>query len=200
MVRAFVAAFRACGGTGDAPVDGFLARQGRRFDEILDELGLPPEMWERFVGESRARAGGVVVFPGVTSLLGRLQARGLPLAVFTAKDRLRTDELLELLGLRQRFDAVVTATDGLPPKPAPHGVWAILERLGVPAARAFLVGDAEADVQAAVAAGVRAIGAGWGIGAPQALLDVGACAIASTPGQVDGLVMALQRTRPATAR
>lgn len=142
MVAAFAAAFRRTVGAGPAPVGEFLALQGKRFDEILAALGLPVAMWEPFIEESRLRVDSVPVIPGVQALLERLVAGGYQLALLTGKDRGRTDELLAALGLSAFFSAVVTSTDGLPTKPAPDAVWAILELLECDPRRACLVGDA----------------------------------------------------------
>lgn len=185
MVAAFAAAFRRTVGAGPAPVGEFLALQGKRFDEILAALGLPVAMWEPFIEESRLRVNSVPVIPGVQALLERLVAGGYQLALLTGKDRGRTDELLAALGLSAFFSAVVTSTDGLPTKPAPDAVWAILELLGCDPRRACMVGDAPADIEAATAAGIYAIGVGWGIGSAAALSQAGAIAVLTSPDDLD---------------
>jgi HAD superfamily hydrolase (TIGR01509 family) len=138
-------------------------------------------MWEPFIEESRLRVESVPVMPGVPALLERLVAGGHKLALLTGKDRSRTDELLAALGLSGFFSAVVTSTDGLPTKPAPDAVWAILELLECDPRRACMVGDAPVDIEAATAAGIYAIGVSWGIGSAAALSQAGAIAVLTSP-------------------
>jgi phosphoglycolate phosphatase-like HAD superfamily hydrolase len=57
---------------------------------------------------------------------------------------------------------VVTGDDALRPKPAPDGILAACKALRVPPNEAAYVGDAPNDMQAATAAGVLAVLAGWG--------------------------------------
>jgi phosphoglycolate phosphatase len=68
--------------------------------------------------------------------------------------------LVEHLGLGDIFDAIASALDKVPPKPAPDILRLCLERAGVEAARAVYVGDSRIDREAAERAGVHFIGVG----------------------------------------
>ena len=62
--------------------------------------------------------------------------------------------VLEKLGIRQHFSAVLTSADA-PPKPDPAMILLALEKLGVAAGGAVFVGDNEEDRQAGEGAGVK---------------------------------------------
>lgn len=93
------------------------------------------------------------VFPGVTEALGVLAGLGAKLSVCTNK---RTDlsvQLLEVLGLAQRFSAIVGADAVTDRKPHPDHYRAAVTRAGGVVRRSLMVGDTAADVAAARGAG-----------------------------------------------
>ncbi len=102
------------------------------------------------------------LFPGGDMLLDALEAARIPWGIVTNKPGWLTDPLLDALGLAARASVVVSG-DTLPEKkPHPAPLWLAAERLAVaPAAIAYL-GDAERDMVAARAAGMRAVAATWG--------------------------------------
>jgi len=101
-------------------------------------------------------------YPGVVETLVGLRQLGLPLAVGTNKPYRATIDILEALGLRGYFDAVIGG-DTLPErKPHPAPILAALSRLGIAPEVALMVGDNYHDVQAAQAAGVRAFAVTYG--------------------------------------
>ncbi|HEY8565461.1 MAG TPA: phosphoglycolate phosphatase [Beijerinckiaceae bacterium] len=109
------------------------------------------------------------VYPGVRDTLQELRGEGLHLAVVTNKPEAATRIVLEALGLDAFLDAVIGG-DTLPQrKPDPAPLHEALRRLGVGPDRAVMVGDNHHDVNAARAAGVRAIVVGYGYahGAPE---------------------------------
>lgn len=96
-------------------------------------------------------------FSGVVETLGVLRQQGLRLGICTNKPIIATQRLLEDLGLRQLVDAVVGGDSFPSRKPSPEPLLGLLAMLGVPAARAVMVGDNEHDVAAARAAGVAKV-------------------------------------------
>lgn len=101
-------------------------------------------------------------YPGVVETLAGLRQLGLPLAVVTNKPYGATIDILETLGLRAYFDAVIGG-DTLPErKPHPAPILAALSHLGIEPEAALMVGDNYHDVQAAQAAGVRAVAVTYG--------------------------------------
>jgi phosphoglycolate phosphatase-like HAD superfamily hydrolase len=119
---------------------------------------LPVELHDRAMAMGRAlpmeamidRMG---VFDGVVEFLDLLDGRGVRGAVLTnGGDGSRY--VLETKGLLHRFAQVVTADDGVAPKPDPEGLNRILAVQSVTPDRALFLGDSPTDQGAADAAGV----------------------------------------------
>lgn len=82
-----------------------------------------------------------------------------PVGLVTNGQRTNQRTKLETLGIADRFDASVFAGDDTPAKPDPRPFRSVLERLDVPAAGAYYVGNSLAhDVVGAKSVG---LGAGW---------------------------------------
>jgi phosphoglycolate phosphatase len=106
-------------------------------------------------------------FEGIPELLERLEQRGIAWGVVTNKPGWLTEPLLEALGLRVRARALVSG-DTLPErKPHPRPLLYAAEQLTVPPRECVYVGDAERDVLAAHAAGMRAVVACFGYIGPE---------------------------------
>ena len=101
-------------------------------------------------------------YPGVVELLDHLAAEGWRLGICTNKPERFAEGLMRSLGLRERFGALVGA-DTLPVrKPDPRPLFETLERLGVAADRAVMLGDTETDLKTARAAGLPVALASFG--------------------------------------
>jgi len=103
-----------------------------------------------------------ILFADVDALLGAIEARALKWGIVTNKATRYTMRLLDLLGLGERPGVVVCGDTTPHTKPHPAPLLAAAAGLGVPAARCVYVGDAERDVAAGVAAGMRTIIARYG--------------------------------------
>lgn len=129
-----------------------------------------------------AREAGEVnepLFPGIAPLLDRLRAAGWELGVATGKSDRGLDHCLAVHGLSGHFSTLQTA-DRHPSKPHPAMLEAALaEAMALPA-NAVMIGDTVYDMQLARAAGVRALGVGWGYHESGELLEAGAEAVAHT--------------------
>jgi phosphoglycolate phosphatase len=102
------------------------------------------------------------IFPEVPALLDALDAAQLPWGIVTNKTSRFTLPLLDRLRLASRTSCVVCGDTAARAKPFPDPLFAAAERLGVPAAECVYVGDAERDVQAGIAAGMRTVVARYG--------------------------------------
>jgi phosphoglycolate phosphatase len=117
----------------------------------------------RFVEIYRnALSVGTQLFPGMAEVLGSLAARHLKSGIVTNKPAWLTEPLLDQLQLRSRFDCVVSGDTLAERKPHPLPLLHAAALAGVAAADCVYVGDAERDVQAAHAAGMRALVADYG--------------------------------------
>ncbi|AVH60140.1 MULTISPECIES: HAD family hydrolase [Streptomyces] len=137
-------------------VDGRSRLDGARV--FLESRGLHPSEAdvqavaadkERLFTEA-VRDHGIDAYPGTVRLLGVLRSAGLALAAASASRHAR--ELLEHAGVRDLFDTLVDGTEAarlhLPGKPDPALFLEAARRLGIPAARAAVVEDALAGVEA----------------------------------------------------
>jgi phosphoglycolate phosphatase len=104
-----------------------------------------------FVPDPVALARPLADLPLVFSTL---HARGLLTAVATSDDRRVTLATLHALGIGDMVNALVSADDGLPNKPAPDMLLRVCEELNVKPADAMMVGDSLADMEAARRAGI----------------------------------------------
>jgi len=102
------------------------------------------------------------LFADVDALLDAIEARSLKWGIVTNKAMRYTTPLIEQLGLHKRTSAVVCGDTTPFPKPHPAPLLAAAELLGVAPERCVYVGDAERDVTAGIAAGMRTIVARYG--------------------------------------
>ncbi|MCY0946033.1 HAD family hydrolase [Streptomyces antarcticus] len=142
-------------------------------EQVLAELGLSGVINEDGWDAAAATAGlHTEAFPIVGETLTALRAAGVATAIVTLRSRRRVGWLLppETLDL---IDTIVCFEDAAP-KPAPDGLLLALRQLDVAPKDAVFVGDTDIDIHAARAAGIRAVGAGWGFAGPDVLTRAGA--------------------------
>jgi pyrophosphatase PpaX len=99
---------------------------------------------------------------GMESVLETLYDQGRRIGIVTAKRHKTVQLAFEHLPLAHYFDTIVAGDDTRMHKPHPDPLLLALERLAATADEAAYVGDSPYDMQAARAAGVRAIGVTWG--------------------------------------
>jgi beta-phosphoglucomutase len=96
--------------------------------------------------------------PGVKELLESLRAAGFALAIGSSGPPENVALVLERLGGRAIFDAVVDGMDVSRGKPDPQVFLLAAQRLGVPPGRCVVVEDAPIGIAAAKAAGMASVG------------------------------------------
>jgi beta-phosphoglucomutase family hydrolase len=135
---------------GKSRLDGaasFLRSRGLRPAEA--EVQAVADHKERLFTEL-LREHGIDAYPGTVRLLRTLHHAGVPLAAASASRHAR--ELLDHAGVLDLFDTLVDGGEAarlhLPGKPDPALFLEATRRLGVPAARAAVVEDALAGVEA----------------------------------------------------
>lgn len=101
-------------------------------------------------------------FPGILELLDALEARRLKWGVVTNKPACFTEPLLSVLDLAERAACIVSGDTCPQPKPHPAPMLAAAEMCSAVPAQCLYLGDAERDIQAARAAEMSALVAGWG--------------------------------------
>lgn len=129
---------------------------------------LDPEHHEAAIGRyvetyERRHRELVELFEGMDQLLADLHEQGVKLAVVTGKSRNTALMSLDILGVRDRFDAVYAGDDVERQKPDPMALTLALSDLAHDDPElAAMIGDSAADVIAGKRAGIATIGVLWG--------------------------------------
>lgn len=118
----------------------------RKYREIFPEYG----------------AAASKLFPGVAETLEVLRSKGIRMAIATSRGRESLEMIMAPYGIEKYFTDMVTATDGLAPKPAPDLVLALLSRMKQPAESSLVVGDTVFDIRMGAGAGCRTCGVTYG--------------------------------------
>jgi HAD superfamily hydrolase (TIGR01509 family) len=127
---------RLCERSADAPTrEAYFAERRRIFDEVVPASPMR----------------------GVRELLDALRGAGIPAAIASSAPARWVVGAVERLGIRPRFDAVVTGDEVAHRKPAPDVYLEAARRLGVDPARSIAIEDSGPGLAAARAAGMTAI-------------------------------------------
>jgi HAD superfamily hydrolase (TIGR01509 family) len=121
---------------------------GLTFDELKHAAAVEKE--------AILREGGLTVLPGAKEAVERLVEK-VPLAVVTGSSREEAELVLEIMGIRELLDALVTTEDVAHGKPAPDGFLLAADRLGVLPPGCLAVEDSNAGIRAALDAGMRCV-------------------------------------------
>lgn len=127
-------------------------------------------------------------YPGIPEALAALRAAGMKLAVLSNKADAFCPALVRHY-FGDAFDAVRGKRDGVPAKPDPAGVYALMEELGASAARTVYVGDSDVDVLTGHGAGLIVCGAAWGFRGREELVRSGAELLADGAGELTELLL-----------
>ncbi|MGI5940214.1 MAG: HAD family hydrolase [Thermoleophilia bacterium] len=111
----------------------------------------------------------LTLYEGAIDLLRSLQSKGVRLGLVTSKSRYTTQMAFDLTGIESYFDATVCSDESPRNKPWPDPILFCLQQMNVPPNYAAYVGDSPADIQAALSAGVYAVGVTWGVFAAEIL-------------------------------
>ena len=201
LIGALNAVARAEGWPGLDPVtDRAVAGQGGRalLRRAMAAAGAPedPARVERllpaFLAAYEARiAAETRLFPGTEAALGALAAAGWRLAICSNKPEALALGLLDALGVRRRFAAILGA-DTLPVrKPDPRAFHETVARAGGAPGRAVMIGDTATDRETARRAGAPCILVGFGYAAePLSMLapEAAAARMADIPALAESLL------------
>jgi pyrophosphatase PpaX len=145
-------------------------------DEITKMFGPPEEIAiERLIGKVRINEAMddfysfyeehhprmANAYDGIKEVLEFLKSKGLLLAIFTGKGKRSTLISLDLLGIKNYFDIIITGSDVENHKPSSEGISKVMGKFGLEPRQVLMVGDAVADVKAAREAGVKIAAVLW---------------------------------------
>ncbi len=145
----------------------FAATFGHRNDEILPRwLGADagPERIERIslakesLYRELIRAEGLKPLPGAAPWVETLHLDKWSQAIASSAPRANIDVVLEVLGFKEFFEAIVSAEDVTRGKPDPQVFLVAAQRLNEKPDRCIVVEDSPAGVEGARRAGMRSIG------------------------------------------
>ncbi|MGD8867100.1 MAG: HAD-IA family hydrolase [Gemmatimonadales bacterium] len=149
------------------PDEDWLKTMGMPLRVQLARFSDSPEqieaMFRTYVAHNQAQHDRLLrFFPGMREGVVTLRKADYRLCVVTSKIREHAIRELAVAGLDGLFDGLVGANEVQHAKPDPEPVLLGLERIGVTAGDALMVGDSVYDLRAARAAGVDAAAALWG--------------------------------------
>jgi HAD superfamily hydrolase (TIGR01549 family) len=137
------------------PTEDVILREkfnGDKFKEVYDE-------YYRFYRENHPRMADL--YPGIVDILRELKERKILTSIFTGKGRKTTEITLEILGIKNFFDMIVTGDDVLNHKPSPEGIYKFIETYKLDKRKVLMVGDSIADIIAAREAGIDIASVVW---------------------------------------
>lgn len=102
--------------------------------------------------------GNITALPGITTLIPSLKNAGFKIALGTSTALENVELVLTDLKLRRYFDGMATAEDVVRGKPDPQVFLMAAQRIGISPSQCVVIEDAVAGIQAALAAGMKAIG------------------------------------------
>lgn len=160
--KALLESYKIVVGEGTPSLEEFFSYSGDSIENIFRQMNLPLSMVEPYKKISRENLDSIVVFDGIFELLAHLKNREYKIGLCTGKNRERTIEILDYLGLSRYFNAVVCSDDVEHPKPAPDSLETVIRCLGIDKKNAVMVGDAPNDIQCANNLDVKSIAVTWG--------------------------------------
>lgn len=123
-------------------------------------------------------------YEGIMELLKALRERDVKVAVLSNKPHKQTVKVVkEVLG-EAWVDWAQGQQEHIARKPAPDGVYAVMERLGVSKEDCIYVGDSEVDAATGENAGVKTVCVTWGFRTREELKDAGAKELIDAPGEL----------------
>ena len=126
-------------------------------------------------------------YAGIPELLEHLRAAGVQMAVYSNKADDFSREIVEHF-FPGVFQLVRGKLPGVPVKPDPTGVRAVLAELAADPAKTLFVGDSSVDIQTGHNAGLKACGVTWGFRSRESLVEAGADFLADTVEELSSLL------------
>lgn len=127
-------------------------------------------------------------YEGVREMLQELQARGIPLAVFSNKPDADTKNVVAHFFPEIQWAVVRGQVEGVPVKPDPAGAIAVADQLGVSPDEVLYLGDTSTDMRCALNTGMHPVGALWGFRTEEELRVSGAERLAAHPLDILGML------------
>jgi pyrophosphatase PpaX len=131
------------------------------FFELLKDKVQAEEAYEIYFQYEKMQIDKVHPHHGIVELLENLKNMGARLGVVTGRHSRDLELLLSHTQIAHFFDVAICDNFLTHPKPHPEGIQLACSRLGIEPVNSFYIGDSVIDLQAAKAAGAKAIAALW---------------------------------------
>jgi phosphoglycolate phosphatase len=126
------------------------------------------------------------VYAGIGEAVLALSAAGHRLAVVTAKNEPHARKIIAHLPFGHVFEDIIGATPCGRLSHKPELIAEALQRLGLSAEGAWMIGDRHMDIDGANHHGMASVGVLWGFGGEAELRAAGATRLAATPADLVG--------------
>lgn len=157
------------------------------------ECGRTPELLEKareqyFVYYTAHRADKTGPYAGLPQVVDAIKAAGASVAVLTNKSDASAVPMMEHYypGV---FPVVQGSMPGIPLKPDPTPVYAVMERMGADGEHTLFVGDTEVDIQTAKNSGLAVCAVLWGFRTKEELDGLGADYTAARPDDLMNIIL-----------
>ncbi|MBD3210912.1 HAD-IA family hydrolase [Candidatus Micrarchaeota archaeon] len=135
---------------------------GRIFRALLEEYDIDADVNElvekrRKLFMEKVKSNKLKETPGLKDFLSFLESRGVKTAVVSGGHRSYITELLDMLGLEESFDFIISADDSSARKPDPGPFLIAAESLGVKPGGCLVIEDSYAGCEAARKAGMKLV-------------------------------------------
>ncbi len=126
--------------------------EAKRDKIIKEEFKIKPkDFWKNFEKYNIPKLSKkhTFVFEDI-GFIDELKEKGFKIAIVTGSPKHLTDFEIDLIG-KEKFDAVVRArhSEGIKPKPEPHGIQECLKKLNTKPEEAIFIGNSDEDIESA---------------------------------------------------
>lgn len=137
---------------------------------------------------SRTWHENAVLYPGISEMLDKLMMKKIKIAVLSNKPQEFLNEFVKLLLSKWDFEIVIGGRSNYPLKPNPTSTLEIIKKLDISPDEVALVGDGDADIKTALAAGIKPIAVTWGFRTIEEQKEVGADIFINSPEELLSLI------------
>lgn len=150
--------------------------------------GTVPEIHKKILAEyieyySLHSADKTAPYDGIVECIKKLRAAGVKVAVNTNKVQAAAEVLCKKY-FPGCFDIIAGFKDGIPPKPAPDGINAILKSEKIERENACYIGDSDVDFLCGKNSGLDFVGVDWGFRGEKFLREHGAKTVVKTADEL----------------
>lgn len=191
----FMNGFLRSKGWPEHPVASYKSMVGRGLANLIraaippDQSGRASELYgEVFELYERMGSGRSEPYPGAREALEVLEAAGVALAVVSNKPQPLVELMVSVLFPKTTFAGISGGAEGIPLKPDPTGALLVARACGAAPSECAFVGDSDVDMKTAKAAGMLAVGAGWGFRGESELRGAGADLVLASAAEIPGLL------------